>query len=153
MGQDHFREVDALTLAAKLEQRQQTAVEDGALLYGGVAVVEDLGKERVEPDERTHVRLKEDQGVDFVLGGLDGFVVLRLPSDLEDLLGGFVFLDEAVPHRFERLDQLALLGAGLEFHRDHAVNFEVVVMAGGVELGAKVDRKSTRLNSSHANIS
>ena len=55
MGQDDFREVDALALAAKLQQRQQALVKDGALLDGGVAVVEDLGEERVEPDESAHV--------------------------------------------------------------------------------------------------
>ena len=51
----HFREVDALALAAKLQQRQQALVEDRALLDGRVAVVEDLRQERVEALKRAHV--------------------------------------------------------------------------------------------------
>jgi len=47
MGQHHFREVDARALAAEFEQRQQALVEDGPLLDGGVAVVEDLREEGV----------------------------------------------------------------------------------------------------------
>ena len=80
MGQHHFREVDAFALAAELQQRQQALVEDRALLDGRVAVVEDLRQERVEPDERAHVALEEDQRVQFVLRGFAGGFVLASPS-------------------------------------------------------------------------
>ena len=68
--QHDLREVDAFALAAELQQRQQALVEDGALLDGGVAVVEDLRQERVEPEERAHVALEQHQRVQFVLRGL-----------------------------------------------------------------------------------
>ena len=45
---------------------------------------------------------------------------------------------QAVHDRLDRRHQLALLGVGLQLHRDHAVDLEVVVVPGGVELGPQV---------------
>ena len=139
MGQDDLREIDAFALAAELQQRQQPLVEDGAFLDGGVAVVEDLRQERVEPDEGAHVALEQDQGVQFVLRSLGGLVVLLRLRGLQCFLRGLVAFHQAVAHRLQGGDQFALLGVRVQLHRDHAVDLEVVVVAGGVELGAQVE--------------
>ena len=47
-------------------------IEDGPLLDGRVAVVEDLRQERVEPQEGAHVALEQEQRVQLVLRGLGG---------------------------------------------------------------------------------
>ncbi len=139
VGQDDLREVDAFALAAELQQRQQPLEEDRALLDGGVAVVEDLRQERVEPDEGAHVALEQDQRVQFVLRILGGLVVLLCLRGLQRFLRGLVAFHQAVAHRLQGGDQFALLGVRVQLHRDHAVDLEVVVVAGGVELGAQVE--------------
>ena len=50
--------------------------EDRAFFEVGVAVVENLRQERVEPQERSHVGLEQPECVEFVLSGFDGFVVV-----------------------------------------------------------------------------
>jgi len=51
--------VSALSLAPEVEQWDQPSKNNRPLLQVGVAVVEDLREERVDPDERPHVRLEE----------------------------------------------------------------------------------------------
>ncbi len=110
MRQHHFREVDTFALAAKFQQRQQALVEDGALFDGGVAVVEDLRKEGIEPDEGAYVGLEQDHGIQLVLCRLGCGLILFGLSGLQRCLSSLVALQYAIPHRLQRGDQLALLG-------------------------------------------
>ena len=63
MRQHDLRQVDPFALAAELQQPEHLPEEDGALLDGGVAVVEDLRQVGVEPLKRRHVPLEQPQGV------------------------------------------------------------------------------------------
>jgi hypothetical protein len=54
-------------------------------------------------------------------------------------LGGLVALHQAVHDGLQRLQQLALGRVRLQLHRHHAIDLEVVVVAGGVQLGAQVE--------------
>ena len=82
VGQHDLRQVNALALSAELQQRYQSLVEDGSLLDGGVAVVEDLGKERVQTHEGAHVRPEQRQCGLLVTSSLGGFLVVPISGRL-----------------------------------------------------------------------
>ena len=65
-------------------------------------------------------------------------VVVLLRGGLQRLLRRLVSLQEPVHDRLERRDQFALLGLRVQLHRHHAIHLEIVVVAGGVQLGAQV---------------
>ncbi|MDP2823093.1 MAG: hypothetical protein Q8O52_10520 [Sulfuritalea sp.] len=130
-----------LPQGCRLQQRQQALVEDGALLDGSVAVVEDLRKEGIEPDVCAHVALEQDQGVQLILCGPGRRSVLLGLRSVQCLLGGLVAFHHAVLHRLQRGDQIALPGVRVELHRRHAIHLEIVVVAGGVQLGAQVENE------------
>jgi hypothetical protein len=69
------------------------------------------------------------------LAAASSFLSLR---GSQRLLRGLVALHQAVHDRLQRLQQLALGRVRLQLHRHHAVHLEVVVVAGGVQLGAQV---------------
>jgi hypothetical protein len=64
------RQIHALALAAESQQQVQQSEEDGALLDGGVAVVEELRQEAVSAHVGRDVALEHDQRVHRVLCGL-----------------------------------------------------------------------------------
>ncbi|EXI77156.1 MAG: hypothetical protein AW10_03972 [Candidatus Accumulibacter appositus] len=139
MGQHDFRQINAFPLTAKLQQRQEALVEDRAFLDGRVAVIEYLRQEGVEADEGTEITLEQDQGVHFVLGVLGSLVVLLSLRSLQGCLRGLVAFHQAVTDRFEGGDQVALLGVWLQLHGDDAIDLEVVVVTGGIQLGTQVE--------------
>jgi len=57
------------------------------------------------------------------------------------LPGGLVALHHAILHRFQRGDQIALSGVRVQLHGHHAIHLELVVVAGGVQLGAQVENE------------
>src|SRR3712207_7949682 len=59
----------------------------------------------------------------------------------------------AAMRRREGLVQVDVHGVDAEIARPHLADDGVEVRAVAIEIGADLDRKSTRLNSSHANIS
>jgi hypothetical protein len=61
-----------------------------------------------------------------------------IPGELQSLLCGLVALLEPVHDRLDRLHKFALLGVRLQFHGHDAIDLEIVVVSGGVELGAEV---------------
>ena len=108
MRQYDLGNVDAFALPAEFQQRQQALVEDRPLLDVRVAVVEDLRQERVEPQERTHVRLEQDQRIQLVLRILSSLFLLLLRRDLQRLAGRLVALDHAILHWRQGGDEIAL---------------------------------------------
>ena len=138
MRENYFGEADALALATEFQQRQQALVEDGALLDGRVAVIEDLRKEGVEPNERTQVGLEQDERIQLVLRRLGRCFVVLFPGHAQHFARGLVAAQQAVRHGFQRGHQF-LLRHPFQFRFGHAVHLEVIVIPLRVQLGAQVE--------------
>ena len=84
-------------------------------------------------------RLEQDQRVQLVLGRLGRLLVLLLLRCRELLLRRLVALHQPVRDGLQGRDQLALLGLRVQLHGHHAIHLEVIVVPGGVQLGAQVE--------------
>ena len=68
-----------------------------------------------------------------------GFVLLARCAAFSASCAALYRFMQAIHDRLDRRHQVALLRLRVQFHRDHAIHLEVVVVAGGVELGAQVE--------------
>ena len=97
----------------------------------------------VKPQIGAHVALEQNQRIQLIacrLGRLAIFVIIPLLflRDRQRRLGRLVALHDAVQHRLQRVNQFALLCVRVQFNLDHPMHLEVVVMPGGIQLGAQV---------------
>jgi hypothetical protein len=78
------------------------------------------------------------EGVHFAVGFFGGVLVVLFARLLPVLARDPELARDAVGDGFERPDEVALGGLGVEVDFGYAIYFGLVVIAGGIELGSEV---------------
>ena len=110
MGELHLTKIDTLAFAPKLQQRNQSSIEDESLLDVGVAVVEHLRQEAIHPLEGAHVVLEQEQRLYLVLRILGGLIVFLLSCGQQAASRVFELPQQTIRDGRDGRNEVTLLG-------------------------------------------
>src|SRR5207244_12594643 len=103
-----------------------------------IAVVEDLRQVCVQSLKCRHVGLKKPQRVEFVLGGIGSAFIFSFLGELQGFLSGFITAVQPIDNGLDGSNQFTLFRIWIQLDSGHAIDFKVVVVTGGVQLGAQI---------------